>query len=140
METRSISEAEKSTRSVSEGVTTNPSANLEKRVMAPNLRLCLCIGPLAILGCLAMILFGLHVPDPAVVLMLILVGLATAWERPLLDRFHSGPGPDVVHLIWINGIAAGWILFIAFVVRLNGFRLAAPRGGVSQAASPPSPT
>lgn len=77
---------------------------------------------------------------PAVVLTLVLIGLATAWERPLLDKFNSGPGPDVFHLIWINAIAAGWILFIALFVRLNGFRLVATRTAVSQRTSPPSPT
>lgn len=73
---------------------------------------------------------------PAVVLTLVLIGLATAGELPLLNIFHKRAGPDMFHLIWINGFTAGWILLLALIVRLNGFRLAAP----SQPASPPSPT
>lgn len=72
---------------------------------------------------------------PAVLLVLILIGLATAWELPLLDVFDRHSGPETMHFVWINAITSGWILIFAIAVRLNGYRLAIP--GSPKAAPPP---
>jgi hypothetical protein len=63
---------------------------------------------------------------PATILALLLVGFATAWELPLLRTIGAGRGggPDAMHFIWINVFTTAWILGIAVVVRLNGYRLA----------------
>lgn len=62
---------------------------------------------------------------PAVMLTLLLISLATAWELPLLSVFNQAPGPDALHLVWINLFTSAWILLFALVARLNGYRLAA---------------
>lgn len=59
----------------------------------------------------------------AVALVLVLIGLLTAWEVPLLDKFHNGPGPDTWHIIFINGFTSAWILATVVIVRISGYRL-----------------
>jgi hypothetical protein len=59
---------------------------------------------------------------PAVALVLLLTGLLTAWEVPLLRSFHGGPGPDTWHIVTINAFTAAWVLSIALVIRLSGYR------------------
>ena len=73
---------------------------------------------------------------PGTLLVLVVIGLATAFELPLLRRVHAGPGPQVGHLIGINAFTAGWILVVAVMVRLNGFRLATANNGPATMAGP----
>jgi hypothetical protein len=68
----------------------------------------------------------------SVALLLGLVALATAWELPLLSTIHSGPGPDTMHLVWINGFTAAWIIAFMAALRLSGYRLIA--SGVAETA------
>ena len=65
---------------------------------------------------------------PAVVVALVLIGLATAWEVPLLRLVHSGAGPKVQDFIAINGFTAAVMLAALTVVRLNGYSLATGKG------------
>ncbi|HUE73152.1 MAG TPA: hypothetical protein VMP01_19865 [Pirellulaceae bacterium] len=65
---------------------------------------------------------------PATVGMLLIVGLTTVVEVPLLDRIHGGWGPDMWHFFWINAFTAGWIALVCVVVQRNGYRLATSRG------------
>jgi hypothetical protein len=65
---------------------------------------------------------------PAVVVALFLIGLATAWEVPLLRMVHSGGGPKVEDFISINAFTAGVMLLMLTIVRLNGYSLATARG------------
>lgn len=58
----------------------------------------------------------------AVGLVLLLTGLLTAWEVPLLRSFHSGPGPDTWHIVIINAFTSAWVLSIALLIRLSGYR------------------
>jgi hypothetical protein len=58
-----------------------------------------------------------------VVLVLLFVAVATAWELTLLSHFHRGPGPDTLHFLWINAFTAAWVVSIAFAVRLSGYEL-----------------
>lgn len=60
--------------------------------------------------------------------MLLLVGLGTAAEAPLLTQFHRGPGPDIWHFFWINAFASLWIVIISLVVQLSGYRLSTSSG------------
>ena len=59
---------------------------------------------------------------PGVLLSLLLVGIATAWELPLMSNL-GGRGPDVEDFIAINVTSASLTLLCAFVVRLSGYRL-----------------
>jgi hypothetical protein len=61
---------------------------------------------------------------PAVLVTLVLIGLATTWELPLLAIVHSGPGPKAQHFIAINFFTAAIMLTVLTVVRLNGYSLA----------------
>ena len=66
---------------------------------------------------------------PAVISILVLVGLLTAWEIPLLSRFHGGGGrPDTMHMVAINSVTAAWVLAVVVIVRFNGYRLSLFRG------------
>lgn len=67
---------------------------------------------------------------PAVALVLILVGLLTAWEVPLLEQFHVGSGPDTLHIVFINGFTSAWILAVVLLVRISGYRFGRPGVGV----------
>jgi hypothetical protein len=62
---------------------------------------------------------------PASLVILLLIGLGTAWELPLMRAFQTAPGPDTWHFVWINAVQAAWILAVAGVVRLGGHRLMA---------------
>jgi hypothetical protein len=59
---------------------------------------------------------------PAVGVVLILIGLFTAWEMPLLSRFYRGPGLDTQLLVAINGFTSAWILSVVLIVRISGYR------------------
>lgn len=59
----------------------------------------------------------------AVILAMIFMSLATVSEVPLLSNFHTGPGPDIFHIIAINAFTAAWILSLAVIVRISGYRL-----------------
>ena len=43
-------------------------------------------------------------------LVLLLAGLLTAWEVPLLRTVHGGPGPDTLHVVVINGFTSAWVI------------------------------
>lgn len=68
---------------------------------------------------------------PTVALVLLLAGLLTAWELPLLSKFHQGNGPDTLHIVFIKGFTDAWILIIVMLVRLSGYRLSTPRNAGS---------
>ena len=73
---------------------------------------------------------------PGVLLALLLVGIATAWELPLLQQLGSG-GPDAEHFIAINVASSAFILICALVVRFNGYRLdMRPRSTLSESKEP----
>lgn len=57
----------------------------------------------------------------AVLVVLLLIGIATACELPLLETFHRGGGPDTLHLVWINAFSSAWILALVLVVRVSGY-------------------
>jgi hypothetical protein len=59
---------------------------------------------------------------PAVAFVLLLAGLLTAWEVPLLKSVHSGPGPDTLHVVVINSFTSAWVLTIVLIVRISGYR------------------
>jgi hypothetical protein len=61
---------------------------------------------------------------PAVLVALVLIGLATTWELPLLQIVHRGPGPKAQDLVAINAITAAIMLTVLTIVRLNGYSLA----------------
>ena len=61
---------------------------------------------------------------PAVIVALVLIGLATAWEVPLLRLIHSRAGPKVEDFVSINAFTAGVMLLMLTIVRLNGYSLA----------------
>ena len=67
---------------------------------------------------------------PAVLLVLILVGVATAWELTLYRVVPGIPrgGPDVLHFVGINAFTAATILAGVAVLRLNGYGLLRSRG------------
>jgi hypothetical protein len=65
---------------------------------------------------------------PASLLVLILIGLGTAIELPLLNIIQSGPGggANAWHFYGINGVQAAWVLAFAGAVRLSGYGLTTP--------------
>jgi hypothetical protein len=65
-----------------------------------------------------------HFTFRAVALVLVLIGLATAWEFPLLKSFHGGPRPELPDFIAINVFTVESILLVLTIVRLNGYCLA----------------
>ena len=65
---------------------------------------------------------------PAVVGALVLIGLATAWEVPLLRMVHGGPGPKVEDFVSINAFTVVVMLAVLSIVRLNGYSLATAKG------------
>ncbi|HUE72282.1 MAG TPA: hypothetical protein VMP01_15465 [Pirellulaceae bacterium] len=69
---------------------------------------------------------------PGTLVTLVLIGLATAWELPMLRSAGVGSrgGPDAMHFVWINAITTMWLLALVLVVRWNGYTLAAPGLGV----------
>ena len=73
---------------------------------------------------------------PGVLLALLLVGIATAWELPLLHQLGGG-GPDAEHFIAINVASSAFILICALVVRFKGYRLdMRPRSTPAEAKVP----
>jgi hypothetical protein len=58
-----------------------------------------------------------------VVVVLVLIGFATAWEMPLLRLVGGGPGPKTEDFIAINGFTAAILLSVLTMVRLNGYCL-----------------
>lgn len=59
--------------------------------------------------------------------VLVLIGLLTAFELPLLNRFHSGGIQENLLFVFINGFTAAWILAIVLVVRVSGYRVCTPK-------------
>lgn len=60
----------------------------------------------------------------AVLGVMLLNALATLIELPLLKQFFPGPGPQLMHFVWLNIFAAAWILAYGGLVRWAGYRLA----------------
>lgn len=60
---------------------------------------------------------------PSVASILVLIAILTMWELPLLQKFHSGPGPDKYHLIFVNGFSVAWLLLLMIIVRISGYSL-----------------
>ena len=60
---------------------------------------------------------------PAVLFVLALIGLATAWEVTLLQMLPggAGPGPQTGHFVGINACTAVTILGGVLLLRLNGY-------------------
>ncbi len=60
---------------------------------------------------------------PAVMVVLTLIGLATAWEVTLLQKLPgvAGPRPDTGDFIWINLFTAATILAGVLLLRLNEY-------------------
>jgi|GEM_PF-1592643 hypothetical protein len=69
---------------------------------------------------------------PSTLAVLVLIGLATLWELPLLSLLPKTAGPDTWHFIFINACTSAWILVIIGVLRLGGYCLAAVNLGMSQ--------
>ncbi len=63
---------------------------------------------------------------PSVLVVLVLAGIATFSEVPLLEQVaRGGPGgPDIWHFAGINAFTAAWIVVIAGLVRWSGYRFA----------------
>jgi len=59
----------------------------------------------------------------AVLVVLLLIGLATACELPLMNTLPIGGGPDTLHLVCINTFTSAWILALVLVARFSGYRL-----------------
>ena len=53
-----------------------------------------------------------HLTFRAVALVLVLIGLATAWEFPLLKSLHGGPRPGLTDFIAINVFMVALILLV----------------------------
>jgi hypothetical protein len=53
-----------------------------------------------------------------------LITVATWWEVPLVSM--AGGGPDIGHLMLINGFQAAWVLAIVLVVRICGYGIGQP--------------
>jgi hypothetical protein len=59
---------------------------------------------------------------PACVVVLIVIGVATIWEFPLLARVDPSAPAEVGYLLcWINAFTAAWILSFTLSVRLCGY-------------------
>jgi hypothetical protein len=63
----------------------------------------------------------------AILGMLLLNVLATLIELPLLRRFFAGPGPQLMHFVWLNVFTAAWILAFSGLLRWGGYRLRTTR-------------
>jgi hypothetical protein len=59
----------------------------------------------------------------AVLVVLLFIGVATAFEVPLINSFARGGGPDVWHVVWLNTFTSAWILALVLVARVSGYRL-----------------
>lgn len=64
---------------------------------------------------------------PAFAVVLLLVGVLTAFEVPLFNRFDSGGMPDSLFFVFINGFTSAWILAIVLIIRISGYRLSTPK-------------
>jgi hypothetical protein len=64
----------------------------------------------------------------ATLVILVLVGVATAFEWPLL-KIVGGGGPEMEDFIYINFVGSAWIVAFALSVRLGGYSLAMPAKG-----------
>ena len=62
-------------------------------------------------------------------LVLILIGLATLSELPLVRAIQTGSGAEMGHFISINAFTSAWILGIALLIKLNGYSLTSPSRG-----------
>jgi hypothetical protein len=61
----------------------------------------------------------------AVGVVLVLIGLGTWYELPLLNLIFGG-GPDIWHLTFINAFQAVWVLAVAAIVRTCGYGIGRP--------------
>ena len=65
-----------------------------------------------------------HLAIPGVALTLVLVGVITAFEMPLLQVLQPRFGPETSDFIAINTFTALMILTVLAIVRINGYNLA----------------
>lgn len=73
---------------------------------------------------------------PAVAIVVALIGLATAWELPLIGRLQNNGFPNSDQLVSINAFTSAWILLFVVGMRFSGYRLAGPvANNVSTVAS-----
>jgi hypothetical protein len=61
---------------------------------------------------------------PGVLVVLVLIGFATACEMPLLRLLGGGTGPKTEDFVAINAFTAAIMLIVLSMVRLNGYSLA----------------
>ena len=71
----------------------------------------------------------------ATLAVLVLIGVATYWELPLLGLLPKTAGPDMWHFIFINTITSAWIVVIISALRVGGYCLTAVNLGVERRAS-----
>ncbi len=65
----------------------------------------------------------------AVAGVLALIAWGTWYELPLLAIAGGrGGGPDIWHLVFINGVQAAWILAVVGILRLCGYSIQQPQG------------
>ena len=64
-------------------------------------------------------------------LILLLTGLITVFELPLLQTVAPGPGPNVGHFIALNAFAASSVLVVLGIVRWCGYSLDTPSKAVT---------
>jgi hypothetical protein len=81
----------------------------------------------AIVLTLPLLLAGLMV-----LLALVLVGIATAFELPLFTGIQSGPRPDTLIFVAINSFSAVVVLTVVVVTRLSGYSLIAHGSNLSE--------
>ncbi len=69
---------------------------------------------------------------PAVLVVLTLIGLVTAWELTLLQMVPGGggPGPDTGHFVWINAFTMVTVLMGVLLLRLNGYGTMDPKQAI----------
>lgn len=69
---------------------------------------------------------------PAVLVVLTLIGLVTAWELTLLQMVPGGggPGPDTDHFVWINAFTMVTVLMGVLLLRLNGYGTMDPKQAI----------
>lgn len=86
------------------------------------------LGVTAILVTLPLILAALlpRFAIPAVAVVLVLIGLLTAFELPLMNRFYNGGISDSLLFVFINAFTAAWILAVVSLVRISGYRFGRP--------------
>jgi cation transport ATPase len=58
----------------------------------------------------------------ATLAVLVLIALGTWWQLPLMSRAGAAAGPNIWHIVAINGFSAGWIVLVMGLLRVCGYR------------------